>query len=161
TKADGGSIMPEGLVDPLTRGELLDLVRFLSELGKVGSPYAVSPARVIRRWQALESTGEAYTLAIRVGIHAPATSSDPHLKSSSVYSTVAGVLPPDAAPHLEIKHGLENSRELVSYLRGQIEVTTGGPVRLKINGVNALSLWLNGTAVPLKDQLDLDLKRGV
>ena len=31
--------MPVGLADTLTRGELVDLVRFLSELGKVG-PYA-------------------------------------------------------------------------------------------------------------------------
>jgi putative heme-binding domain-containing protein len=161
TKADGGSLMPEGLVDPLTRGELLDLVRFLSELGKVGSPYAVSPARVIRRWLALEATPEAYTGAIRVGIHYPATANDPKLQWSPVYSTVAGVLPPDAAPHLEIKHGLENSRELVSYLRGQVEVTTPGPVRLKVNGTAGLSLWLDGVAVPLKDELDLDLKPGM
>jgi putative heme-binding domain-containing protein len=161
TKADGGSLMPEGLIDPLTRGELLDLTRFLSELGKVGSPYAVTPARVIRRWQALEATPDAYTGAIRVGIHYPATANDPKLQWSSVYSTVAGVLPPDAAPRLEIKHGLENSHELVSYLRGQVEVTTPGAVRIKINGVTALSLWLDGVAVPMKEQLDLDLKPGV
>ena len=53
--------MPEGLADPLTRGELVDLVRFLSELGKVG-PYSVSKARLVRRWQALEPTNEAYGL---------------------------------------------------------------------------------------------------
>ena len=44
-KKEGGSLMPVGLSDGLTRGELVDLVRFLSELGKVG-PYAVSQARV-------------------------------------------------------------------------------------------------------------------
>jgi hypothetical protein len=31
---DGGSLMPTGLADALTRDELVDLVRFLSELGK-------------------------------------------------------------------------------------------------------------------------------
>ena len=45
--------MPAGLTDTLTRGELVDLVRFLSELGKIG-PYAVSKARVFRRWQVLD-----------------------------------------------------------------------------------------------------------
>ena len=49
------SLMPEGLADALTRGELVDLVRFLSELGKVG-PYSVSKARLVRRWQVLEPT---------------------------------------------------------------------------------------------------------
>ena len=45
-KIEGGSLMPVGLADTLTRGELVDLVRFLSELGKVG-PYATSKARVV------------------------------------------------------------------------------------------------------------------
>ena len=57
----GGSLMPDGLTDVLTRGELVDLVRFLSELGKVG-PYSVSKARLVRRWQALEATPEARQL---------------------------------------------------------------------------------------------------
>ena len=35
----GGSLMPDGLTDTLTRAEFVDLVRFLAEMGKVG-PYA-------------------------------------------------------------------------------------------------------------------------
>ena len=50
--------MPVGLVDGLTRAELVDLVRFLSELGKVG-PYAVSKQRLVRRWQVLADTPAA------------------------------------------------------------------------------------------------------
>src|SRR5205823_123611 len=46
---NGGSLMPEGLTDELTRTELVDLVRFLSELGKVG-PYQVGKEKVVRRW---------------------------------------------------------------------------------------------------------------
>ena len=36
----GGSLMPKGLANLMTRAEFLDLVRFLSELGKPG-PYAI------------------------------------------------------------------------------------------------------------------------
>ena len=36
----GGSLMPKGLVNLMTRAEFVDLVRFLSELGKPG-PYAI------------------------------------------------------------------------------------------------------------------------
>lgn len=39
-----GSLMPTGLVDPLTRAELRDLFRFLSELGKPG-PFATIAVR--------------------------------------------------------------------------------------------------------------------
>ena len=46
------SLMPVGLADGLTHAELVDLVRFLSELGKVG-PYSLSKAPIARRWQAL------------------------------------------------------------------------------------------------------------
>ncbi len=47
------SIMPAGLADLLTDGEFLDLVRFLSELGRPG-PYAVTAAPLIRRWRAAD-----------------------------------------------------------------------------------------------------------
>src|SRR5205085_3077264 len=87
----GGSLMPDGLTDTLTRGELLDLVRFLSELGKVG-PYSVSKARVVRRWQMLEPTPAAYSMLVRARI-ASVTSADPALLWSPTYSQVSGTLP--------------------------------------------------------------------
>src|SRR5213076_2200268 len=88
---NGGSLMPEGLTDTLTRGELVDLVRFLSELGKVG-PYAVGPGRVVRRWEALAATPEARHLLERGGPEA-AAGGTPGLVWEPAYSTVTGVLP--------------------------------------------------------------------
>ena len=44
---------PDGQAEDLTRGELIDLVRFLSSLGKPG-PFAVGPKRLARRWQVFE-----------------------------------------------------------------------------------------------------------
>jgi putative heme-binding domain-containing protein len=46
----GGSLMPKGLTNLMTRGELVDLVRYLGELGRPG-PYALPPAPVVRRWR--------------------------------------------------------------------------------------------------------------
>jgi putative heme-binding domain-containing protein len=54
-----GSIMPAGLADLLTDAEFLDLVRFLSELGRPG-PYAVGRAPMLRRWRLPD--GPAYSL---------------------------------------------------------------------------------------------------
>jgi putative heme-binding domain-containing protein len=67
-----GSIMPAGLADLLTEAELLDLVRFLSELGKPG-PWQVGAAPAVRRWRVKQ--GELWLPA---------------------YSGVSGTLPADA-----------------------------------------------------------------
>jgi putative heme-binding domain-containing protein len=72
-KKEIGSIMPAGLADLLTDAEFLDLVRFLSELGKPG-PYAVTASPVLRRWRVPDASG----------VEVP------------VYSTVSGLLPADA-----------------------------------------------------------------
>ncbi len=156
----GGSLMPEGLVDPLTRGELVDLIRFLSELGKVGGNYSVSGARVVRRWQVLEPTKEASTLASRVGVHF-AAGNDPTLTWTPAYSTVAGILPPDSAPRLEVRHVLEQSTEHVSFVRCQIEATAPGAVLLKLNSADGLTAWLDGTTIELHDSTPLDVKNGL
>ena len=78
------SLMPDGLVDPLTRGEMIDLVRFLSELGKPG-PYAPSTARIARRWETVEPTKEAWTTLYTKGFAAMAT--DKELTWWPVYAT--------------------------------------------------------------------------
>ena len=48
----GGSLMPKGLVNLMTHAEFVDLVRFLSELGKPG-PYAIRTTPTIQRWRVL------------------------------------------------------------------------------------------------------------
>jgi len=55
-RKDVGSVMPEGVVRGLTRQELRDLVRFLSELGRPG-PWQVTHAPLVRTWQVLEADG--------------------------------------------------------------------------------------------------------
>jgi len=50
---EGQSMMPANLADALTRQELVDLVRFLSELGRPG-PFALGTAPVARRWEVLD-----------------------------------------------------------------------------------------------------------
>jgi hypothetical protein len=77
-KKEIGSIMPAGLADLLTDGEFLDLVRFLSELGKPG-PYAVTAAPVVRRWRVVDAAGIAIP----------------------GYSTVSGSLPPGLRHRLQ------------------------------------------------------------
>jgi putative heme-binding domain-containing protein len=55
-RKDVGSVMPEGVVQGLTRAELRDLVRFLAELGRPG-PWQVSHRPLVRTWRVLDAKG--------------------------------------------------------------------------------------------------------
>ena len=148
----GGSLMPDGLTDVLTRNELLDLVRFLSELGRVG-PYSVSKARLVRRWQALDATPEARQLLSSSG--AGATVDAAALRWEPAYSTVAGVLPLEDLPRVDDKD------VWVAVVRCQVEASTPGPVVLRLNGAQGLRLWLDRKLVDVKEATEVDVPAGV
>ena len=59
----GGSLMPKGLVNLMTRAEFIDLVRFLSELGKPG-PYAIRGTPSIQRWRVLKPDPELLSASV-------------------------------------------------------------------------------------------------
>src|SRR5205807_10653124 len=92
-EGDGKSLMPEGVTKFLTHDELLDLIRFVSELGKPG-PYAVQTAATIQRWRVLRqfpaSLAEGYSPeAFQIVLAAKPHAWEP------AYSMVSGVLPLD------------------------------------------------------------------
>ncbi len=155
-RAQGGSLMPEGLTDTLTRGDLVDLVRFLSELGKVG-PYAIGPQRIVRRWQALEPTREAWSFLITGGGLSTPAQDVRGLQWGPQYSTVAGVLPLDDVPQFQ----LGNSKRGVSLIRCQLDVTTAGPFLVRFNSTKGLKLWVDQNPTAMKDTLELNLPVGV
>jgi putative heme-binding domain-containing protein len=155
-KANGRSLMPDGLADTLTHTEFVDLVRFLSELGKIG-PYAVSKAPLVRRWQVLEATPDAHQLLARNSLAALVAA--PSLTWSPAYSKVSGTLPLDAVPVLELKGGFGDPSRF-GQARCQIEVTTPGKVKLTIDSAAGLSLWVDGMPAEAKEETVLDLEIG-
>jgi putative heme-binding domain-containing protein len=154
-KAQSRSLMPDGLADQLTRQEFVDLVRFLSELGKVG-PYAPNKARLVRRWQVFEPTPENMN-QLRRARAAAAVETPEAFVWSSAYSKASGEFPLDSLPRLVVWNGSEP----FGMVRAQLDVTTGGPVKLKINGAAGLTLWVGATPVEVKDETVLDLKPGL
>jgi putative heme-binding domain-containing protein len=150
------SLMPDGLTDTLTRGELLDLVRFLSELGKVG-PYSAGKARVARRWQALALTPEALARLRRDGVGAAAAGGEEGLSWEPAYGTVAGALPLADVPALKLRPAGPG----VAVLRCQLEATAASKVRLRLNGAHGVTLWLDGKALEAKDVVGLGLTAGL
>jgi putative heme-binding domain-containing protein len=154
-RAEAKSLMPEGLTDTLTKQEFADLVRFLTELGKIG-PYAPSKTRVVRRWQVIEPTN-ANLNAFRVTRVSAATEPDRSFLWSPTYSMVSGDLPLASLPKFSV---WANTAEQ-TVLRFQLDVTTAGTAKLKINSVAGLSLYLGTTPVEPKTETVLDLKTGV
>jgi putative heme-binding domain-containing protein len=152
-RKDGKSLMPDGLVDPLTRQELLDLTRFLSDLGK--GAYAATPGKVVRRWQVLQPTKDLFTVIYRdrlAGVANPAS----NLSWAPAYSLVSGDLPADAVPTWTA--GKEVPKTAV--VRFQVEATTAGKVKLTLDPAG-LTVWVDGTPVDPAGGLVVDLSQGV
>jgi len=141
---EGQSMMPAGLADPLTHQELVDLVRFLSEMGRPG-PYALGVAQVARRWEILEKPALD---AILPGGFEKLPQALPQITPpwSPAYAKVSGVLPGQPTPLLA---------------RAQVSVSTGGKLRLLIPEKTALGLWINGQLLPAPaTEIELDLPAG-
>ena len=136
-----GSIMPVGLSDGLTRAELIDLVRFLSELGKVGR-FAVGTQRVSRRWHVLDSMAEGRTALARGGPEAVLPLDNP-LMWRPTYTTVAGILP--LSEWTQSSRSSESTHAALA--RTQIQVTTPGKVQLSFNSTAGLSFWIDGRSL--------------
>ena len=117
------SLMPAGLADQLSsRGEFLDLAKFVSELGKPGK-YANDESPVIRKWRVI-AADDFRDLP------------DDEEAWLSAYSKVSGELPPENFP-----------AGASGFFRGFVNVLVAGKVRLKINNASGLSLWVDGKRI--------------
>jgi putative heme-binding domain-containing protein len=151
----GGSLMPTGLADPLTRGELLDLVRFLSLLGKTDGPFPVRTARIARRWETLDNMPENIEQIRRAGPSAVARG-DLKLRWTPVFSKVSGELP--LAELSAVKIGYQSSTS--AFARCHLNVTTAGRVRLAVTPIDGLRLWIDETTLESSGDITLDLSVG-
>jgi putative heme-binding domain-containing protein len=144
-QGNAGSLMPTGLTDSLTRAELVDLVSFLSQLGKIG-PYSVGTDRVFRSWTVLgrwpvidsASTQSARELA---GVDLD-FQPEPSLTWQPVYTTVGGELPlVDLAPKR-----LKAAAPL-ALARTRLDVSVPGEIELDFGSVEGLAIWIDGKEV--------------
>ena len=148
----GLSLMPVGLTDGLTNQDFVDLVRFLSELGK--GPYLAQPGKVVRRWETVQPTKELFTAVTRDRLAAVATATD--LSWAPAYSKVGGELPVEDTTKWKIGTG-----EFQSVVRFQLDVTTAGEVGLNISDTTGLTLWLDGAPLTVEKAMTLKLTQGV
>jgi len=138
-EAEGRSIMPSGLTKFLTHDELLDLIRFVAELGKPG-PYA-PPAKIhLQRWQQLAKPPQELTTDV------------PHLEHLRqfvfgaadnawvpVYAQFSGVIPLD-----ELR---KEGQPTVAILRGEIQVHEPGPLEISVTSSETCQVWIDSESL--------------
>jgi putative heme-binding domain-containing protein len=141
SEREGKSLMPEGLTKFLTRQELLDLSKFLAELGKPG-PLAVQTAPTVQRWRVLRPTDPALTngtpddetfAKLVLGAKPEAW--------EKAYGTVAGFLPLD-----ELK---QPGKGDAVYAQGEFELATNGVIVFDVKGPVG-GVWIDGKRVAAK-----------
>lgn len=154
TRDDGGSLMPTGLADSLLENEFIDLVRYLSELGRTPE-FSAGTGRHARVWRVLSNTASARDYIYETK---PEAALEPHesLIWDAAFSYVTGNLPLKKVPI--VKHGY--SKTPYSYLKFSLEASAAGKVALSIQPVEGARLWGNGKAVPVSDQTLVDVTNG-
>lgn len=141
-KKMGGSLMPKGLPNLMTRQEFVDLIRFLSELGKPGD-YARKTSTTIQRWRVLNNPPEELSTpapdnqVIQTVLNAPETA------WVSAYGKFDGNLPLE-----EALRKLPTKPEVL-YLQGEVEVQGRGQTRIILPSTDGVTAWVNDTPIRL------------
>jgi putative heme-binding domain-containing protein len=132
----GKTLMPEGVTRILTKGELLDLIRFVADLGKPGA-YAMPTATTLQRWRKLKEPNDVLKSGIpnREAVREVLLSAAPEAWET-VYSLVNGSLPLD-----ELRKA-DTGGEVI-YVQSDIVVNAGGPLDLIVSGPGAVAYWID------------------
>ena len=149
-----GSLMPAGLVDSLTRQELLDLIRFMTELGKIG-PYSVPKERLIRHFEVLDADNNSRTALSRLSHGGIARGEQKDLNWKPIYSTVSGNLLKSDLPVIST-----TGRASGAFARFALDARTTGDASLKFSTTAGLQIWLDGVSVNPSQELKLALTQG-
>lgn len=151
-ESDGPSLMPQGLTRFLTRDELVDLARFVSELGKPG-PFAVREDATIQRWKVLRSPApELLRDDFHLDQFREQVLARPVAEDASVYARVSGDLPLEAIRSETI--------DPVVFLRGECEVVESGRVRFLVRTTGPSRVWIDDQPFEQQREFESELSVG-
>lgn len=149
---EGKSLMPQGLTKFLTRDELLDLARFVSELGKPG-PYAVRQNKTVQRWRLLRQPAAELVADVphlehlrQFVLGAPAEAWE------SAYGQVAGSLP--------LRELITEDRPKVLILQGELQVSAAGSVDVEVACTEKFQTWVDNEAHESQPRFTSSLEPG-
>lgn len=150
----GKSLMPAGLVDSLTKDELIDLVTFLRALGR-DPAFTVSTEPIVRGFEMLTFTKDAHQRLNRTSTDSAATD-DPAFQWRPITTRVSGTLPIDELDGFK-QHG---NTPLTSFVRFSVVIPDGQPaprIELPTEGV---TVWVDGKPTPVQEINTLKLSSG-
>jgi putative heme-binding domain-containing protein len=134
----GGSLMPNGLLEALSPSERLDLLRFLSELGKPG-PYDATRQNVARVW------------------HVNLTDDGSPENWTKIFTTTSGTL---QKHDLESELSLANRREPF-FAVARFQTAKHGAIKLTLDGVQTPKASLDGRPIGGNTDLVAELSPGI
>jgi putative heme-binding domain-containing protein len=147
------SLMPVGLLEPLSEPERLDLIAFLGQLGKPG-PYDASKGGVARRWRI------AHVVHTDVQNNEADWFLDRPLNDPRwvpVYTLVNGELPVDALE--EAVKAQPWTSKVAVVLATEVTVAVEGPVRFQLRPSNA-ELWVDRKSLGTGSEITVALPAG-
>ena len=143
------SLMPQGLVRTLRRQEMLDLLKFLSVLGR-DPQYTLSPRLFVRHWEVFEyrrpNAPPANQDVLDAAVLAKGT-------WSVRWSTVGGALPLAEAP-------MSPGPQFQRVVRFAVEAAQPGEAELRAADLSGIRILEGGKLRPLKDNNRLSLVAG-
>lgn len=149
---EGQSLMPQGLTKFLTHEEVLDLAKFVSELGKPGD-YAIPTTARVQRWRVLKEPGAELTAEVpNVEILRQFVLDAPPAAWSTAYGMVNGTLPLD-----ELKPA---PGPAVLYVQGEVDVSEAGVVAFTVQSTEAASVWIDAEPFDAKGPIEKNLSTG-
>ena len=147
------SLMPPGLTASLRKDEFIDLVRFLSSLGKEGD-YKVPSGRYVRRWRVLPAHNKAGNLIRTKGIQYTVNGNN-DLPWKASYSQVNGELP---IKEVGINNGFNNKLSVAKF---EITVSVPGKIGLSIADPKGLQIIVGGKMADASTESVFELGKGM
>jgi hypothetical protein len=149
-EVEGKSLMPKGLVRFMTHQELLDLVKFLSQLGRAGD-FAIRSTLRMQRYRVLASPEASSSAEIPNDEQFEATLYRSPLWLP-IYAHVDGTLPLDDASKAAGGPSV--------YLYGEFEVTEPGLLGVKVDDAEGIHAWLDEDSLDLKPDAKIEGQPG-
>jgi hypothetical protein len=127
-------------VNLMTRAEFVDLVHFLSELGKPG-PYAIRSTPTLQRWRVLKAAPDGLLADVpsRELLRSQVLDAPPE-RWISAYAKVDGTLPLNEPP--------VGTAGKTVYLQGEIDVSSAGPIQIQLDSAAGITLWVDNQRAP-------------
>ena len=149
-RRNGGSLMPSGLLDPLPPEDRLDLIKFLSMLGKPGD-FDATRNNTARLWLFYQVTSQNEPLGIEGIIRGDFKRAD----WVRVFSFVNGAVPGE----LCASNTSANEKTRGFFAATQCQSAKGARAVFKLTG-EARALWINGTPAKFGPEFSADLPAG-